>query len=263
VLCPLLVLVACDPAQSPGPSVGSNSNWLRACKADTECDGAPSCVCGACSFECSRDSDCDMLPAARCALDTDPASVATCDTAPSSAPAGICLPRCTPGSCRDGQTCVAQACVLTPMPNNAFCMPAAHPVVRDRSNADELLALLQDKRTSGGLTCGGTAAPPAPALRLDARLVCAARIFAADLEVTHAPNLIDSQGRQSDQRMQLAGYAPRQWGEAFALQPMSAQDALQIMLADVGTCMRFADPQFTDVGVGSSGSARVISLGAQ
>jgi uncharacterized protein YkwD len=149
------------------------------------------------------------------------------------------------------------------MPNNAFCMPAAHPAAQDRTNADELLALLQDKRTSGGFTCGGTAAPPAPALRLDARLLCAARIFAADLQITHSPSLIDSQGRQSDQRMQLAGYAPRQWGEAFALQPTSAQDALQTMLADVGSCMRFADPQFTDVGVGSSPNARVISLGSR
>ena len=41
------------------PSVGTNSNWLRACVADAECSGTPTCECGACTLPCDRDTDCD------------------------------------------------------------------------------------------------------------------------------------------------------------------------------------------------------------
>jgi hypothetical protein len=259
-----LVLVAACGSPERGPTVGSNSNWLQACDCDDDCGGSTVCRCGLCTADCSSDDDCDSYENTRCAAVADPATWATCQTSQPALGAGICLARCEPGDCGEGRACVAAACVLAPMPAVDFCAPVEDRSAADRTNEEVFLDLLQEMRANGGVTCG-TDAPTAelPLLRLDLRLLCAARVFAADLELTRADSRIDSQGRDSEGRMALAGYATTLWGEGYVSEPASPADALSRMLADPESCIALTDANLADVGVGVSGQVYVVTLGSE
>jgi uncharacterized protein YkwD len=256
----MVMFAACGDPQHHEPAVGTNSNWLRACVEDSECDDAAMCQCGACTSQCSSDMDCNALGAAHCAKAGDPAVDAVCTADALGSAAGICLPSCEPGGCKEGQACVAGSCVLARVPDVAFCAPAAAPSAAERTHEDELLALVQQMRTQGGGTCGGAALP---ALRFDPRLLCDARVLAMDMARTRKLSLTDSEGHTTAQRMSSAGYAARQWGEAFALEANSATRALALMLSDSVNCTQLTSARIRDVGVGVSGDAYVATFGSE
>ncbi len=93
--------------------------------------------------------------------------------------------------------------------------------------------------------------------------MCAARVFATDLEVTRTDSLVDSQGRDSEQRMTLTGYATTLWGESYVFDSASPADALSRMLADPESCSGLTDANLADVGVGVSDHAYVVTLGSE
>jgi hypothetical protein len=253
-----------DPAPG-GPSVGTNSNWLRACTAETPCSpDLPACTCGACTVLCATDADCDELWDARCALAQDQAAAAACGSGASSLASGICLPRCAPGSCEPDQACVAEACVLAPLPDVPLCAALGSREAAARAREEELLSRLQALRLAGGARCGDAGvAPPAPALRFDTRLTCAARVLAVDVAEGRSRPPADAAGRTIDQRMREAGYAPRLWAEAYALEARSAQHALELMLSHAESCTRLSGAEFADVGVGSADNVLVVTLGVE
>jgi hypothetical protein len=261
VLALLVGAAAChDP--DPTPSAGSNSNWLQACTEDTTCGSRTACRCGACTRDCATDADCAGLADARCVPNRDPGLLAQCGNG--SRDAGICLPACTPGSCGEGRACVAGGCVLVSLPPGPFCDPVAASSPENREAEDSLLEALQNMRTSGGVDCGsGQATLPETPLRLDARLVCAARVLAADMSVTRARSLTDSTGRDTRARLSAAGYADSGWAESFALNPNSAEDALRLMLEDASSCQGLTNPSRRDVGVGSVGTVRIVTLASE
>lgn len=261
VFCTLiaLTLFACgDPAE---PSVGSNSNWLKACVAVKECGGdAPACVCGACSELCSSDDDCEALPGAHCALANDPAASASCGAQPT----GLCLPSCEPGGCSEDQACVSGSCVLAALPDVPLCADVHMQSADDRKREDELLAALAALRSNAGVSCGSaTASMPVPAVRLDPRLICNARVLAGDIAAHGVSGLTDSQGRTTPDRLSAVSYDQSLWGESFAIDASNADAALQYMLADVDTCTRLGDARFHDVGVGVAGSTWVITIASE
>jgi hypothetical protein len=257
-----LLTLACQ-GQSSTPSEGSNSNWLIACSGDSECGAAFSCRCGGCSRECDSDADCDGFADARCSAATENARASQCRTRDSVQSFGICLPRCEAGSCNTGQACIDAACVLMPWPDSEFCAALTWADAEQRVRQDELLQLLNETRAAGGVSCGGNPpAVPAPALRLDGRLVCAARVLATDLNATGMRSLLDSQGRSSQQRFTAAGYTSRRWGEGFAMQASSPSDALASMLADEDSCLALIDPDARDAGAAWVGDVDVLSLAA-
>lgn len=257
-----LALGACqEPAGEP--SVGTNSNWLRACRSADQCGDLPACRCGACTVECTSDADCDVLGGGHCALAADPAARAACG-AQSGEARGLCLPRCEPGGCGEGQACVASACVRADLPANDFCAGVSSAAPGQQALEDALLALFSELRTQGGTRCGGgAAAAPAPELRYDPRLVCAARVLAADIAATGVTTLRDSQGRTGRDRMRAAGHAARLWADSFAYDVDTASSALQTMLLDAASCERMTSTDYTEVGVGVSDGVYVISVGSE
>jgi hypothetical protein len=257
------MFLACGDPEAPGPKVGSNSNWLKACTASAQCDEAPVCECGACTERCSTDADCAGLGDARCARSDDPAARSACGGADLGA-MGLCLPRCTPGSCQDGQACVGGACVLAALPDVPYCADVRMQDADARAREDRLLELVQSMRAAGATRCGDTAAAAAaPAFRLDPRLICEARVFARDLDANGFTSLTDSQGRSPEDRLALVGYRARLWGESFALETASAEAALELMLAQAGPCERLTDPQYVDVGVGSVRDTWLVTIGVE
>ena len=104
--------LACDPASRP-EVIDSQTNWLRPCQIDSQCDTSLSCVCGVCTKPCSDDTACGGLKGTACVTSGDAAAVAQCSGAQPTAP-GLCLARCDDAGCPSGEMCVAGAC--TPVP---------------------------------------------------------------------------------------------------------------------------------------------------
>jgi hypothetical protein len=260
-----LLALGCGDPERPAPSVGTNSNWLRACASDDQCGGdLPACECGACTVTCNADDDCGELAEARCALGVDPAAWAECESRDPAISGGICLPRCEPGSCGAEQACVAGACVLAPLPDAALCAELGDWDAARRTFEEELLALVQAARMSGGVSCGSAApSAPAPPMRFDTRVVCAARAWALDIEQTGMPGLTDSAGRTGLERLLAAGHPARLWGDSYAVQTATAAQALDRMFSDAGSCSRMLDARYTDVGVGQVGQTFVVSIAAE
>jgi len=261
------LLLACqDPNRpAPTPSVGSNSNWLRACTTDAECGDLPACRCGTCTADCDADRACDSFSAARCAFSDDPAVWATCQSSDAPITAGICLPRCEPGECAEGQACVERACVPARLPETALCRPVAQADAEQRAREEELLALLASERSEATVRCGTEAIrETVPALRLDTRLWCASRVLARDLSAAGGPRsgLLDAEGRDTVGRLEAVGYSAQLWGESFAVRAEMADEALRLMLLDSDSCQRLVGARFRDVGVGNDGDSWVVTIGA-
>lgn len=102
----------CSP--NPEPQTGSQTNWLRACVADADCQ-SQTCYCGVCTHLCDAELACGDLPGASCVTADDSGAVALCGGSQPIAGA-LCLPRCGNDSCAEGQSCVAGICapIATP-----------------------------------------------------------------------------------------------------------------------------------------------------
>jgi len=257
----LVLLSACHEG-NPGPSAGSNSNWLRSCNVDADCSESTACRCGGCTRSCASDADCNGLGAARCVPSGEPAWRSLCQA--SQAEIGLCLPRCEPGSCGEGRACVEGACVLAEPPATELCTALPSASDDELVRADQLIAAVERMRAQGGVVCGNQSATPASTpLRLDARLMCAARAFAADLDVTHSSSLTDSAGRNTSQRLEAAGYTSNTWGEGFAYNQSSGDSALSTILRDASACRGLTESSAADLGVARVGSVDVITVAAE
>ena len=257
----VLALAAACGEDKASPKTGSNSNWLVACVNASDCAASGACLCGACSRECNDNLDCGSLDGAVCSTIDEAARSTQCGGTEQSF--GLCLPGCEPGSCADGQSCVAGACVLAALPEVEFCEPAQAPNRAERAAEEELIALLQQDRVTGSTPCpSGETSPPAPPLRLDGRLSCVARVRALDQVATGATGPNDSQGRNAPERASLAGYEVSAWWESYAHNAASGSQAYDRILADADSCPELGNPQYTDVGVGKAGDVFVVLLAA-
>lgn len=262
----LLGLAACALACSdpkPGPQVGSNSNWLKACATDEVCGDSLGCQCGACTKGCERDADCSSLSDAHCVLEEDSSAQALCRSSDAWSSRGMCRPRCQAGTCADGQVCVLLACTPLQLPTSADCAEVVGQDADRKLQEEKLLDAVEQARLAGTVACGGSAAPPVAAVRPDGRLHCAARLLAADLAKSSGGSLVDSKGRDTAARMALAGYRPSYWAEGFAFSVDSASSAWSEMLQSADFCSVAAGSQLLDVGVGVWGQTYVVTMGAE
>ena len=103
-----LLLLAAACAKTTAPDPGTNTNWLKACVDEADCDAEDACVCGVCTKPCSEDDQCgDVHAATSC----EPVSEAACGA---SSEAKACLQGCDGDrdctSLEHGR-CVASVCV--------------------------------------------------------------------------------------------------------------------------------------------------------
>jgi hypothetical protein len=249
-----------DPTSSP--TLGTNSNWLVVCTDDGDCTGAARCECARCTRGCDADAACGAIEGGRCALASTPAVLSQCGA--ETPLAGLCLLGCSPGDCAETEACVSGACVTGLLPDNDFCSPVAASTRELRAGEDELFELVQALRAAGGVACG-TNAPSSPAsvaVRADGRLRCAARVLATDIDAQGTRGLTDSNGRDSRERLQAAGYAATFWAEGYAVAARTASDALAVMLADDAACSGLTRDGYAALGVAHVGTAYVVTLGA-
>lgn len=260
-LCAAWLAASCSDPAGP-PSAGSNSNWLRGCASDVECGDALACLCNVCTRLCDSSAECAELPGGVCAASNDGSLRSQCGAeAPE---AGVCLEQCTAGSCGAGRACVAGACITAVLPADPFCAEVAGGGAEESRAEDELLQALQERRLAGGVACaGGAVSAPALALALDSRLTCAARVLARDLAENGTSSLIDSMGRNTSQRAAAAGYVSVSSFESFVTIPGTVREALATLLEVSTACQGLVSREFTDVGVGTVGDARVVIVANQ
>lgn len=262
LVCSMVIAVSCsDPTSTP--TAGTNTNWLVACEADAECDSALSCHCGACSKACTGDADCSVYSGTSCVAVSERAAEALC--AGSAKPsAGLCLPSCEPGECASSQSCVLGACVPAPIPDSVFCSTVTEADEAARTLQDALIASVERTRINGGGECGsGSTTVSLPPLRLDSRLICAARVLASEMAATQVRSLKDASGRDTVDRLALAGYSSRTWAEGYAWDVPDVDTALAVMLRDPDFCAGFSDATLTDLGVAHAGTTYVVTLAAR
>lgn len=106
--------LGCEP-RSSSPTIDSQTNWLKACEADSEC-GEFTCVCGVCTTACAADDACSSLDHAECVVANEPAAIAQCGGVRSARYSGLCLTHCdATNPCGEDLMCVAGVC--SPVPN--------------------------------------------------------------------------------------------------------------------------------------------------
>jgi len=266
VVLPGLVLLACALACSdphPGPQSGSNSNWLRACSTDSVCGEALGCQCGACTRPCRSDADCESLSNAWCVLEAGSTAQALCRSSDPWTSGGMCRPRCQPGTCDAGQVCAVGACTPLEVPSSGECASVVEQQTDAKPQEEQLLDVVERARLEAKVVCDGSALPAAPAVRPDARLFCAARLLAADLAAHGGTTLVDSQGRDTVARMQLAGYSGTFWAEGVAFGVQNASEAWSEMSTSADFCSLAAGATLNDVGVGVWGGTYVVTMGTE
>lgn len=88
------------------PSLGTETNWLKSCNADSECEGLR-CECGICTRRCSDAQSCGWDNA----VCSTPESEAVSSLCTAEKPtANLCLPACQQ-TCAAGLLCVGGACI--------------------------------------------------------------------------------------------------------------------------------------------------------
>ncbi|MBN1610441.1 MAG: hypothetical protein JW940_27680 [Polyangiaceae bacterium] len=108
-----LTVAGCSPFD--GPQTGSQTNWLRSCQIDVQCEPGLQCLCGACTLPCSKEQSCAALDGTSCVAAHQVGAIAQCGgNEPSST--GFCLPLCEREACPHGTACVAGVCSPLPMP---------------------------------------------------------------------------------------------------------------------------------------------------
>lgn len=107
------LLSACSPhSREDGDS---QTNWLEACRDDSQCATGNKCLCGVCTRACAVPTTCSKVQQGSCIGSTDIGVIAQCGGSPPPAP-GLCLIPCKESSeCSSTQACVAGICSPLPL----------------------------------------------------------------------------------------------------------------------------------------------------
>ncbi|HKO48769.1 MAG TPA: hypothetical protein VJV79_13650 [Polyangiaceae bacterium] len=108
------LLFGCSPSSLEEGD--SQTNWLEACRDDSQCAGTKGtrCLCGVCTRSCTAPATCDNAKQGECVPGSDNGVIIQCGGSPPPAP-GLCLPRCgVDKACSPSQACIAGIC--SPLP---------------------------------------------------------------------------------------------------------------------------------------------------
>jgi uncharacterized protein YkwD len=115
---------------------------------------------------------------------------------------------------------------------------------------DEVLAIVNMHRAQGA-TCGGQSFGSAPALVMQANLLCAARLHSRDMAERGFFSHDNPDGQSPWDRMEEAGYVDwRAVGENIAAGSATAAGTMDQWMNSPGHCANIMSPEFTEIGVG-------------
>lgn len=137
-----------------------------------------------------------------------------------------------------------------PLPSNGYCDAVAEWPAEWAAFEQQVVELMNARRTQGA-DCGSAGVfPPAEPLGVDPALTCAARNHSRDMNEREFFNHTNPDGDGPAQRIRLAGYLPQTWGENIARGYGSPQSVVEGWMNSDGHCANIMRGFFTEVGIG-------------
>jgi len=108
------LLIGCS-SKPTGQEGDSQTNWLEACREDSQCATGNKCLCGVCTRACTVPKTCTTAQQGSCVPSDENGVLVQCGGSRPPAP-GLCLIRCADASgCASNQACIAGIC--SPLPD--------------------------------------------------------------------------------------------------------------------------------------------------
>ncbi len=114
----------------------------------------------------------------------------------------------------------------------------------------DILQIVNERRAEGA-DCGTNGSfDPVPPLTMNAQLSCAARVHSKDMVDRNYFDHQNPDGEGPGERVDLAEYDWRTWGENIAAGSPDAAGTMQQWMNSDGHCANIMNPQFSEIGVG-------------
>ncbi len=136
------------------------------------------------------------------------------------------------------------------------------PDIAYNVNATLMLDMVNNVRAKG-CTCGTTAMPAVPALTWNDLLARAAFGHSDDMKVNNYFSHTSGENTTAGDRIRLAGYDWRAYGENIALGQTTEQIVMSSWLNSEGHCKNVMNKNFKEMGVGRSGNYWTQVFGAK
>lgn len=129
VLSMMCALILCISCAKSSPRAAGESNWLKSCETDKQCDDGMDCTCGMCSVACEVNSECSNIEkSALCTLISSTAVKTSCET--KEREDAICVLPCDEDNDCSGSLGVSFVCRL------GFCVEENHASLKDEPSRD-------------------------------------------------------------------------------------------------------------------------------
>lgn len=136
------------------------------------------------------------------------------------------------------------------------------PDIAYNVNAALILDMVNNVRAKG-CTCGTTAMPAVPTLTWNDLLARAAFDHSDDMKVNNYFSHTSGESTTAGDRIRLAGYDWRAYGENIALGQTTEQIVMSSWLNSEGHCKNVMNKNFKEMGVGRSGNYWTQVFGAK
>ena len=162
-------------------------------------------------------------------------------------------------------TCVVFSCTKSDIKtdlNEQNPAGGQKPDIAYNVNAAVILDMVNSVRAKG-CTCGDAAMPPVGALTWNDLLAKAAFDHSNDMKVNNYFSHTSGENTTAGDRMKLAGYNWRAYGENIALGQTTEQIVMNSWLNSEGHCRNIMNKNFKEMGVGRSGNYWTQVFGAK
>jgi uncharacterized protein YkwD len=135
------------------------------------------------------------------------------------------------------------------VPDNAYCANVAAWDAPWVAWEEEVLALVNAERATGG-SCGGQPFGPSSPLEMQPNLRCSARVHSKDMNDRGFFDHTNPDGDGPDERAQMAGFGGPWVGENIASGQMSPSEVMAAWMDSPGHCSNILNGDYAWIGVG-------------
>lgn len=136
------------------------------------------------------------------------------------------------------------------LPESDYCQAVADWAVESQEFEDQVLVLINARR-SDGADCGSNGSfEPADPLTMNGALRCAARNHSMDMGVRDFFDHTDPDGLGPGTRIEAADYEWMSWGENIAWGQTTPESVVDGWMSSPGHCTNIMSPSFTETGIG-------------
>lgn len=131
----------------------------------------------------------------------------------------------------------------------------------DKIQEQQILSLVNAYRAKACL-CGSNSFAAAPPVKLNAKLMAAAKAHSDDMQRRNQMTHYGKNGESPTQRLAKVGYQWRIWAENVAMGQPNEESVVKAWMESPGHCANIMNPQATEIGVARTGQYWTILLAA-